>query len=219
MYARGVSVVELVDDLLTLERLAAQEDDPDRRRSLDIVRSHLADREGGAKVSEVATVLGLSQPTVRAWIESGLLEPIPGATPRRVDLVSVADVKRALDLIRRDKDDRRLLADVMRLLRDAASAGEDADVVPLASVIPGSDLVEAGVHDLGEGRCSIPALLVSIGAPRLRQLGFEVTSPIEDADHALYELLAAEDADSAHGRYNALVRRLVSFERAATCVG
>jgi len=30
--------------------------------------------------------------------------------------------------------------------------------------------------------------------------------------------LAEEDADSAHGRFNALVRRLVSFERAAECV-
>jgi hypothetical protein len=30
-------------------------------------------------------------------------------------------------------------------------------------------------------------------------------------------MLAAEDADSAHGRYNALIRQLVSFERAAEC--
>jgi len=94
------------------------------------------------------------------------------------------------------------------------------DVVPPSSAIPGFELVDAGLRDLTEGRCSVAALVVSIGAPRLRQLGFDVTSPIEDAEHALYELLAAEDADSAHGRYNALVRRLVSFERAAaTCVG
>ena len=73
-----MSLVEVVDDLLTLEELAAHEDDPDRRRSLEVVRSHLAERDQGAKVSEVAKVLGLSQPTVRAWIESGLLEPIAG---------------------------------------------------------------------------------------------------------------------------------------------
>jgi len=91
-------------------------------------------------------------------------------------------------------------------------------VGPLSSEIPGSELVEAGLRDLAEGRCTIPALIVSIGAPRLRQLGLEVTSPIENAEHALYELLAAEDADSAHGRYNAFIRRLVSFERAA-CAG
>ncbi|MCA1656902.1 MAG: hypothetical protein LC713_04205 [Actinobacteria bacterium] len=88
----------------------------------------------------------------------------------------------------------------------------------MTSTLPGSELVEAGLRELAEGRCTIPALLVSIGAPRLRQLGFEL-SPIEDPEHTLYELLAAEDPDSAHGRYNALVRRLVSFERAAACAG
>jgi hypothetical protein len=92
--------------------------------------------------------------------------------------------------------------------------------VPLsASGFPGSELVEAGLLDLAEGRCTVPALVVSIGAPRLRQLGFDVVSPVQDADHVLYRLLAAEDADSAHGRYNALIRRLVSFERAAACAG
>ncbi len=92
-------------------------------------------------------------------------------------------------------------------------------VVRLTAAIPGSDLVEAGLQDLAEGRRTVPALLVSIGAPRLRQLGLEVATPIEDADHALYEFLAAEDPDSAHSRYNALIRRLVSFERAAACAG
>src|SRR5687768_1755171 len=104
-----MSLTEVVDDLLTLERLAEQEDDPDRRRSLDVVRSHLADRGRGAKVSEVADVLGLSQPTVRAWAEAGVLEPIDGAAPVRVTVLSLVDVKRALDLIRQHADDRHLL--------------------------------------------------------------------------------------------------------------
>ena len=39
--------------------------------------------------------------------------------------------------------------------------------------------------------------------------------PIPDAGRRLYELLHDEDPDSAHGKYNALIRRLVSFERAA----
>jgi hypothetical protein len=42
--------------------------------------------------------------------------------------------------------------------------------------------------------------------------------PVENAfpspEHRLYGLLSAEDSDSAHSRYNALVRRLVSYERA-----
>lgn len=80
--------------------------------------------------------------------------------------------------------------------------------------------MDVGLRDLAEGRrTTIPALVVSIGAPRLGQLGFKVPSPIADAEHTLYQLLAAEDADAAHGRYNGLVRRLVSFERAAACAG
>lgn len=84
--------------------------------------------------------------------------------------------------------------------------------------LPGADLVAAGLSDLAAGIDSVEAILVSIGAPRLAALGFELASPIDDPERRLYELLAREDIDSAHGRYNALVRRLVSFERAAACV-
>ena len=80
--------------------------------------------------------------------------------------------------------------------------------------LPGGDLVQAGLEDLREARPTAAALLVSIGAPRLRLLGFTVHDPLPDPETRLYELLAAEDPDAAHSRYNALVRRLVSFERA-----
>ena len=83
--------------------------------------------------------------------------------------------------------------------------------------LPGADLVEAGVRDLERGIESPEALLVSIGAPRLESLGVAVPAPIADPELRLYELLARDDPDSAHSRYNALVRRLVSYERAAEC--
>ena len=83
--------------------------------------------------------------------------------------------------------------------------------------LPGADLVEAGIADLERGIESVEALLVSIGAPRLSRLGFEVRSPFPSPEHRLYALLAQDDADAAHSRYNALIRRLVSFERAAEC--
>ncbi len=44
---------------------------------------------------------------------------------------------------------------------------------------------------------------------------------ISDPERRLYDLLATENPDGAHARYNALIRRLVSlvsFERAAECV-
>ncbi len=81
--------------------------------------------------------------------------------------------------------------------------------------LPGHELVLRGLADLERGTESIESLLVSIGAPRLRQAGIAVTDPLPDPEHRLYTLLAAEDSDAAHGRYNALVRQLVSFERAA----
>jgi hypothetical protein len=83
--------------------------------------------------------------------------------------------------------------------------------------LPGWELVARGLQDLRSGSESVEALLVSIGAPRLGALGYEVSAPFEDAEHRLYRRLAETDADSAHSRYNALVRRLVSFERAAEC--
>ena len=86
------------------------------------------------------------------------------------------------------------------------------------SGLPGGDLVEKGLRDLSEGHQTREALLVAIGAPRLRQLGFDVAT-LDSPEHRLYELLARDDPDDAHARYNALIRRLVSFERAAECVG
>jgi hypothetical protein len=83
--------------------------------------------------------------------------------------------------------------------------------------LPGASLVQRGVADLGAGRESIEALLVSIGAPRLRSVGISLSSPISSPEHKLYALLASEKGDAAHSAYNALIRRLVSFERAAAC--
>jgi hypothetical protein len=64
-------------------------------------------------------------------------------------------------------------------------------------------------------RWSLPS--ISIGAPRLRSIGIELPSVIASPEHRLYLLLAREKGDAAHSAYNALIRRLVSFERAAAC--
>jgi hypothetical protein len=87
------------------------------------------------------------------------------------------------------------------------------------AALPGADLVEAGVADLAAGLETVPALLVAIGEPRLRQLGVHVPPGPDDPEHRLYALLARADSDAAHSRYNALIRRLVSFERALANVG
>jgi hypothetical protein len=87
-----------------------------------------------------------------------------------------------------------------------------------ATDLPGGELIEAGLADLERGDESVAALLVSIGGPRLRRLGYQVPDLFDDPERRLYALLAREDPASAHGRYNALIRRLVSFERAAESV-
>jgi hypothetical protein len=85
------------------------------------------------------------------------------------------------------------------------------------AAIPGGDLVAAGLGDLARGIHSVNGLLVAIGRPRLTALGFEVPRGPRNPEHLLYALLARDDEDSAHSRYNALIRRLVSFERSFSC--
>ena len=85
---------------------------------------------------------------------------------------------------------------------------------------PGHELVSAGLSDLAAGRESESSLLVAMAAPRLRELGIDVPhGGGERPSHRLYELLSETDEGEidpgAHGRYNALVARVVSFARAA----
>jgi hypothetical protein len=85
------------------------------------------------------------------------------------------------------------------------------------SDFPGGDLVAKGLSDLASEQESAEAFLVAMGRARLRRAGVEVPEGADDIqvpEHRLYELLELESEASAHGRYNALLRRLVSFERA-----
>jgi hypothetical protein len=81
--------------------------------------------------------------------------------------------------------------------------------------LPAQELIVVGLRDLESGVESVEALLVSIGRPRLARAGLSVAAPIPAPEHRLYRLLSERYGDAAHSRYNALVRRLVSFERAA----
>jgi hypothetical protein len=83
--------------------------------------------------------------------------------------------------------------------------------------LPGAELIDQGMCDLAAGIWSLEALLVSIGAPRLTRLGLQIPDPVPAPERKLYQRLAETDADAAHAKYNALVRRLVSFERAMEC--
>jgi hypothetical protein len=85
--------------------------------------------------------------------------------------------------------------------------------------LPAQDLISAGVLDLQHERETIAAFLVAIGAPKLRRLGLSLPAILpSNPEHRLYDLLARSGTDSAHSRYNALIRKLVSFQRAMECV-
>jgi hypothetical protein len=96
-----------------------------------------------------------------------------------------------------------------------ASLYDERTVINVPTSLPGGDLVADGLADLRAGRETPAALLVMMASARLRALGFEVpVSAAGEAFHRLYELLE-RDGPGAHSRYNALVRRMVSFARAA----
>lgn len=84
-------------------------------------------------------------------------------------------------------------------------------------LLPGADLISQGVADLEKRVVSVPALVVSIGRPKLQQLGFELPDTLSDPEKRLYLHLRELYGDAAHSRYNALIRRLVSFEHTAAC--
>lgn len=77
--------------------------------------------------------------------------------------------------------------------------------------LPGGDLVDAGLDALATDRVTAEALAVSLAAPRLRREGVPIGKVLEDPERRLYELLAERDGELAHARYNAWLRRLVSF--------
>ena len=72
--------------------------------------------------------------------------------------------------------------------------------------LPGADLFDAAIADMRAGVESQAALLVSLARGRLADAGLAVPPvAVERPAHRLYDLL----------RYNALLRRIVSFARAA----
>ena len=82
--------------------------------------------------------------------------------------------------------------------------------------LPGEELVREGLVDLQAGRWTVPACLVIIGLPRMRRAGLVLPEPAVVPAHAeleLYRMLRQAGGD-AYSRYNALLRRLISFEQA-----
>lgn len=83
--------------------------------------------------------------------------------------------------------------------------------------LPGAELVLDGIKELQQGLETNMSLLVAIGTTRLRSAGLRVPDRpdmSELPEHQLYRRLSKQYGNEAHSRYNAMVRRLISFERA-----
>jgi len=72
-------------------------------------------------------------------------------------------------------------------------------------------LVDAGLTDLAAGETTPESLTVSLAAPRLRREGVPVSAVLDDPERRLFDLLSRTEGDLAHARYNAYLRRVVSF--------
>ncbi len=81
--------------------------------------------------------------------------------------------------------------------------------------LPGWEIISDGLADSAAGRITPAACAISIARPRLHRSGLigNLHQRIAEPEHVLYRLLRAEKGD-AYRRYNAFLRRLISFEHA-----
>jgi hypothetical protein len=105
-----------VEEIAKIE--AALDANPDAQRSLADLRGRLIDLQPTVRLSVAADLLEISLPTIRAWMEDGLLREAEGSSPRRVSLESVLEVRPALRDLRALGQDRNLLAAVTHRLED-----------------------------------------------------------------------------------------------------
>jgi hypothetical protein len=105
-----------VEEIAKIE--AALDANPDVQRSLADLRGRLIDLQPTVRLSVAADLLEISLPTIRAWMADGPLREAEGASPRRVSLESVLEVRPVLRDLRALGWDRNLLAAVTDRLED-----------------------------------------------------------------------------------------------------
>lgn len=78
---------------------------------------------------------------------------------------------------------------------------------------PGGERMLRGLEDLRHGLTTIESCLVAIAFGNFRAVGLvSGEAPFQEAELVLYDLLKKEGGN-AYGRYNSLIRELVSFSR------
>ncbi len=89
------------------------------------------------------------------------------------------------------------------------------NVLSQLTLLPGGDLLAQSLEDAAAHRVTAAACLVCVARSRLRACGVAIPEDfrINDPEHTLYRILGSEPGD-AYSRYNALIRRLISFSQA-----
>ena len=80
----------------------------------------------------------------------------------------------------------------------------------------GADLIQQGIEDLAAGTESIPAMMVALGAHRIKERLPELGTDNlpHRPERILYRMLRDEYPREAYSRYNAYLRRRSRFCRA-----
>jgi DNA-binding transcriptional MerR regulator len=105
-----------IDELDELENSLGRNKDA-RLKVIRLRRRRLAEAPS-VRLSVAGKLLDLSIPTVRLWIERGLLEEVADSSPRRVTLQSVLEVRPVLRELRALGQDRNLLEAVLAQVED-----------------------------------------------------------------------------------------------------
>ncbi|HVC07130.1 MAG TPA: hypothetical protein VND98_06060 [Solirubrobacterales bacterium] len=105
-----------IDDLDELENSLGRNKDA-RLKVVRLRRRRLAEAPS-VRLSVAGKLLGLSIPTIRTWIDRGLLEEIGSSSPRRVTLRSVLEVRPLVRELRALGRDRNLLEAILARVED-----------------------------------------------------------------------------------------------------
>jgi hypothetical protein len=113
--ARAAIVADVVD-----ARMALDSDDPEVARGflLHILARAHALPDGGIPVSDASVALGISEPTVRAWLKRGVLQRAGITKPVKVTESSLGEALAAVETIREAGGDGRQLRRVLDAIED-----------------------------------------------------------------------------------------------------
>lgn len=119
---REVQVREAFSRVERVERIAQQIEDtvPEQAEELLEVATEAVASIGPVKLSLAAALLALSDNTVRAWVDQGVLQPVPGSSPAAVDPVRLHQVMHVVHELRAAGRNRDMLTAVWYRLQDQA---------------------------------------------------------------------------------------------------